>query len=104
MSTRARMQISMSNLKTWITVTSAIRKVIKHMNAKPKPCMNQDLKVTGTTIRNMDIEPLSADPNPYGHQTSQQMKEVMDTSIIGITILGKAVIIVKSMDTTLRIA
>ena len=66
--------------------------------------MHQDLKVIVTTIRNMDIEPLSADPNPCGHQTSQQKKEVMDTSITGITTQGKVVIIFKSMDTSLRIA
>ena len=87
-----------------VNVISAINKVIKHMNAKPKPCMHQDLKETAIIIRNMDIEPLSVDPNPCGHQTSQQNQEVMDTSIIGITILGKAIIIANSMGTSLRIA
>ena len=31
----ARMQINITNIKTWVTVTSVIRKVIKLMNAKP---------------------------------------------------------------------
>ena len=74
------------------------------MNVEKGPCMCQDLKVTTTIVRNMDIDPLNADPNPCGHQTSQQKKEVIDTSIIRIKILRKFVIIVKSMDTSLRIA
>ena len=74
------------------------------MNAKPEPCMHQHLNATATTVRNMDIEPLNVDPNPCGYQTSQQNKEFMDTSITGITIPGKLVIIVKIMDTSLRIA
>ena len=72
------------------------------MNAKPKPCIHQDLKVIATTVRNMDIMLLSVDPNPCGHQTSQQKKGVMDTSITGITILGKAIIIVRNMNTFLK--
>ena len=52
----------------------------------------------------MDIEPLNADPNPCGHQISQQEKEAMDTFIIGITIQDKAIIIVKNMEISLRIA
>ena len=70
MCARARKKISMTNLKTWVTITSAKRKVIKHMNAREEPCMHQDLKDTSTTVRSIDIEPLSADPNPCGHQTS----------------------------------
>ena len=60
--------------------------------------------VIATIARSMDIEPLSADPNPCGHQTSQQKKESMDTFIVGITIQDKVVIIVKIMDISLRIA
>ena len=30
--------------------------------------MLQDLKVTTTTIKSMDIEPLNVDPNPCGHK------------------------------------
>ena len=100
----ARMQINMTNLKIWVSVTSAINKVIKHMNARQEPCMHQDLNVTTTTIRSMDIELLSADPSLCGHQTSQQNKEVMDTSTIGTTILGRVVTTVKSMDTFLKTA
>ena len=77
------------------------------MNAEPEPCMHQDLKDTTTIVRNMDIEPLNADLNLCGHQTSQKNKEAMDTSTIGTTILGKVFTIIKSMDisliTTLRL-
>ena len=66
----ARMQISMTNLKTWVTIISAISKVIRHMNARQEPCMHQDLKVTATTTRSMDIEPLSIDIIPCGHPPS----------------------------------
>ena len=66
--------------------------------------MHQDLKVTTTTIRNMDIEHLNIDPNPCGHQTSQQKQEVMDTSITETTTQSKPIIIVKSMDTSLIIS
>ena len=68
------------------------------MNAKPRPCMHQDLKVTATIVKNMGMDPLNADPNPCGHQISQQRKEAMDTFIIGITTQDKVVIIVKNMD------
>ena len=74
------------------------------MNVEPEAYMHHDLKVTATIVRNMDIEALNADPNPYGHQTSQQRKEAMDTSIIGITTQQKAIIIVKNMDISLRTA
>ena len=73
------------------------------MNAKPEPCMHQDLKVTTTTIKSMDINLLNVDPNPCCHQTSQQKKEVMDTSINRITTQEKSIIIVKSMEISLRI-
>ena len=74
------------------------------MNTEPEPCMHQDLKVTATIVRNMDIEPLNVDLNPYGHQISQQRKEAMKTLIIGITTQHKVVIIVKNMDISLRFA
>ena len=57
----ARMSINMTNLRIWITITSAISKVIRHMNVELEPCMHQDLKATGTIVRNMDIEPLNVD-------------------------------------------
>ena len=62
------------------------------------------MKVTTTTVINMDIEPLDVDQNPCGHQTSQQKKEVMENFTIGITTQDKDVIIVKSMDISVRIA
>ena len=36
MFSRARTPISMKNLKAWVIVTSAIRKVIRHMIVGPK--------------------------------------------------------------------
>ena len=51
----------------------------------------------------MHIEPLNADPSSHGHQTSQQREEAMEIPTIGITIEDIVVIIVKSMDTSLRI-
>ena len=72
------------------------------MIVEPKLCMHQDLKVTTTIIRNMDIEPLNVDPNPCGQQIGQQKKEAMDTIIIGITTQEKADIIVKNMDISLK--
>ena len=48
------------------------KKVTGHMNVELGPCMHQDLKVTTTIVRNMDMEPLNIDPNPCGHQTSQK--------------------------------
>ena len=68
----ARMQISMTNLRTWDTVISAKIKFIRHMNARLKPSGHQDLKVTTTTIRSMDIGSLSVDPSLNGHQISRQ--------------------------------
>ena len=64
----ARMPISMTNLKTWVTITSVISKVIRHMTIGLEPSRHQDLKVTITTIRSMDIEPLNVDLSPCGHQ------------------------------------
>ena len=66
--------------------------------------IHKDLKDIATIVRSMDIELLSADPSLCGHQTSQQNKEVMDTSIIGTKILDRAITNDKSMDTFLRIA
>ena len=58
------MQIDMKKLKTWVTITSAIRKVIKHMTVGLEPSGHHDLKVTTTTVRSMDIEPLNVDLSP----------------------------------------
>ena len=67
-----------------------------------KPSKHQYFKVTATTARSMDIELLSADLSPCGHQTNQQMQEVMDTSTIGTIILGKVITTVKRVDISLR--
>ena len=99
-----RMQINLTNLKTWVTIKSAKSKVIRHMNVGLEPLGNQDLKVTTTTVRSMDIKPLNVDPSPCGHQTNQKRKKVMDITTIGTTTLHRAITTVKSMDTFLRTA
>ena len=98
------MQISMTNLKIWVTIISAISKAIRNMNGKLEPCIHQDLKFVATTVRSMDIELLSVDLSLCGHQTNQKRQEIMDISTIGTTTLGRDVTIVKSTDTSLRIA
>ena len=60
--------------RAWVTAISATNKVIRNMNAKPRPCILKDLKDIVITIRSMDIEILSADPNPSGHQTRKLVK------------------------------
>ena len=67
------------------------------MNKELEACMHQDLKIYATIVRNMDIEPLNADPNPCGHQIIQQEKESIDTFIIGIKTQEKDIIIVKTL-------
>lgn len=62
----------MLSRRTWVTTTSATNNVIRHMNAEPRPCTLKDLKDIVITIKSMDIDPLSADPNPIGHQTRRQ--------------------------------
>ena len=69
----ARQQIRMSSMKTWFTSISATRNIIMHKNAKPRPCTHKDLKEIDTTIISMDIELLSVDTNPCGHQIGKQM-------------------------------
>ena len=59
------------------------------MNAGLEPLGHQDLKVTATTIKSMDIDPLNADPSLCGHQTNQQREKVMDITTIGTTPLGR---------------
>ena len=99
----ARMKISMTNLKTWVTLISAISKVIRHMTTGLKPLGHQDLKDTTTTI-SVDIEPLNENPSLCGHQTKKERQKVMDTTTIGTTTLGNFVTTIKSMDTSLRTA
>ena len=59
--------------KEWVTIISATNKVIRHMNAKPRPCTLKYLKDIVMSIRSMDIELLSVDPNPSGHRTRRQL-------------------------------
>ena len=97
MCARERIPISMTNLKTWVIVISAISKVIRHMTIGLAPSKHQDLEVTVTTIRSMDIEPLNANLSLCGHQTNQKKKNVIDITTIGTTTLGKATTIIKSI-------
>ena len=70
MCVRARTPINMKNLKTWVTVTNIIIKVIRNMTIGLEPLGDQDLKVTITTTKSMDIEPLNENPSLCGHQTN----------------------------------
>ena len=67
-----RLKIRMLSIRAWFTTISAKNKVIKHMNAELRPCTHKYLKDIVTTIRSMDIELLSVDPNPSGHKTSKK--------------------------------
>ena len=72
------------------------------MNVELEPSLHQDLKVTATTIRSMDIENLNANPGLCGHQTNKKRQKVMDITIIATITLGRVITIVKLMDTFLR--
>ena len=102
MCTGARMSINMTNLKTWVSIISAISKDIKHMNVGLKPSIHQDLKVTATIVRSMDIENLNVGPSLCGHQINQQRQIVIDITTIGTTTLGRVVTTISNMDTFLR--
>ena len=74
------------------------------MNAEPRLSGHQDLKVTATIARSMDIEPLNADQSLCGHQINQQRHQAMQITVIRITTPGIVVTTVRNMDTLLRIA
>ena len=97
------MSINMTNLRTWVTITSVINKVIKHKIAGLELQGHQDLKVTTTIARSMDIDPLNVDQSLCGHQTNQNRPKIMDITTIGTTTLGIAAITIRNMDTFLRI-
>ena len=63
------MIIRIQSQSSWLTVTSATNKVIRHMNARPESQAHLNLKDTTTTVRSMDIENLNVDPSLHGHQT-----------------------------------
>ena len=81
-----------------------ISKDIRHVTIGLEPSGHQDLKVTTTIARSMDIEPLNVDQSLCGHQINQQRPKAMDITTIGTTILGRVVTTIRSMDTFLRIA
>ena len=94
----------MTNLKAWVIVTSAKSKLIRHMTGGLEQLGHQDLKVTSTIARSMDIDPLNAYQSLCGHQTNQQRPKDMDITAIGTIILGRAITTVRIMDTFSRIA
>ena len=65
---------------------------------------HKDLMDIATIEKSMDTEPLSADQSLYGHQINMQGGTTTHTFIIGTTIPGKVVSIVKSMVIYPRIA
>ena len=64
--------------------------------------MHQDLKVTATTVRSMDIEHFNVDLSLCGHQTNQQRQKIMDNTTFGTTTLGRVVITIYSMNTSYK--
>ena len=71
------MSISMIILRVQDIVISEKSKDIKHMNAKLGLSRHQDLKVTTTIARSMDIEPLNVDQSLCGHQINQKRQKEM---------------------------
>ena len=71
---------------------------------KTKVLGHQDLMVTTTIAKSMDIELLSADQSQCGHLISKQGETTMHTTIIGTTIQSKVVTSVKNMVMYLRIS
>ena len=96
--------INRTHLKAKAIVTSATCKDTQHKIAGTKSRGHQDLMVTTTIAKSMDIEILSADQSLCGHLINQQGETTMHTITIGTTIQGKVVTIVKSMDIYLKIA
>ena len=68
----ARMPISMTNLRIWVTITSVTSKDTKHITTGLELSEHQDLKVIATIARSMDIEILNVDQSLFGHQINQQ--------------------------------
>ena len=68
----ARLQIRILIIRACFTIISATNKVIKHMNEELRLCTLKYFKAIVITIRSMDIEILSANPNPCGHQKNKQ--------------------------------
>ena len=66
------MQIIVLSRNSRVTIISAIRKDIKHMNVGPRPPMVGDLKVNVRTIKSMDTMHMNVDLSLNGHQKSIQ--------------------------------
>ena len=59
----------MQRQNPWLTIKSATKKDIRHMNVGLGPQRYQNLKDIATTAKSMDIENLNADISLHGHQT-----------------------------------
>ena len=66
--------------------------------------LTQDLMVTATIAKSMDIELLSVDQSLCGHLIILQGEITMHTTTIGTTIQGKVVTTVKNMVMFLKTA
>ena len=98
----ARMAINMISLRMQATVISVKSKDIKHKNVGLGLLEHQDLRVTPTTARNMDIELLSANQSLCGHLINLQGETTMHTTTIGIIIPDIAITTIRSMYTFLK--
>ena len=63
------MKIRTLSINSWVSVISATRKDIRHMNARPRLEAHKDLKDIATIVRSMDIKHMNVDLMPSGHQT-----------------------------------
>ena len=99
-----RRPIRRTNPRTRVIVTNATSKDTRHKTTGLGLSKHQDLMVTATTTKSMDIELLSVDQSLCGHKISLQGGITMHTTTTGITIPGRAFITVRSMVMFLRTA
>ena len=89
-----------------VNVTSARNKDIRHMNVDPRSFLHTSLIGIATIVRSLGIEKMNVDPSQTRHLnnlTSQEMHLSKVTLMIGITIIGIVVTIIRNMDMFLRI-
>ena len=97
MFTGEKLEIRTLSIDSRVTITNVRNKDIRYMNIRPRLPTHKDLKAIVITIKNMDIRHMNIDLNPSGHKTRKQRETIIDIHLIGITIQGKIVTIIKSM-------
>ena len=99
-----RRSTSRKNPRTRVTIINAIGRDTRHKTTRLGLSGHQNLVVIATTTKSMDIEILSTDQSLCGHPISLQGETIMHTTTTVITILGRAIITIKSMGMLLKIA